>query len=123
MNVLPTFHRFGTFYTVGFHLYLHLYPLFKLNFNSSAKLYLTSYQILQVYVYGESIKSSLIAVVVLDEEYLALSHPQEFANIPISKLPDSKEFSDFVLDSMLKLGSEELNSLEQVFFGNSFDII
>ncbi|XP_063688228.1 long-chain-fatty-acid--CoA ligase 1-like [Bolinopsis microptera] len=68
----------------------------------------------QVYVYGESIKSSLIAVVVLDEEYLSASHPQEFANIPISELPDSKEFTDFVLDSMLKLGSEELNSLEQV---------
>ena len=66
-------------------------------------------------MYGENIKSTLIALVVLDEEYLSENPlPQEFADIPISKLPGSKEFTATVLDSMHQLGSTELNSLEQV---------
>ena len=69
---------------------------------------------MQVYVYGESIKSTLIALVVLDEEYLSTSLPSEFAKTPLSKLPESKEFTAHVLASMLSLGNEELNQLEQV---------
>lgn len=68
----------------------------------------------QVYVYGESIKSTLIALVVLDEEYLAASPPPSFATIPLSQLPASSEFTEFVREAMLRLGQEELNSLEQV---------
>ena len=68
----------------------------------------------QVYVYGENIKSTLIALVVLDEEYLSTSLPSEFSNTPLSKLPESKEFTALVLNSMLSLGNEELNHLEQV---------
>lgn len=69
-----------------------------------------------MYVYGESIKSSLIALVVLDGEYLSKTCPDPFSYS--DELHKSADFNDFVLDSMLKLGKDELNSLEQVNSNN-----
>ena len=67
----------------------------------------------QVFVYGESIKSTLVAIVILDEESLRVDCPPQFSHL--LHLHTSEEFNNFVLSAMRKLGSTELNSIEQVY--------
>ena len=68
----------------------------------------------QVYVYGESLKSHLIGIVILDEISLKTECPDKFNHIEVADLYRSQEFEKFLLDSLRTLGKEDLVGFEQV---------
>jgi len=68
----------------------------------------------QVYVYGESLKSHLIGIVILDEISLKTECPEKFNHIEVADLHRSQEFEKFLLDSLRSLGKEDLVGFEQV---------
>ncbi|KAL5250239.1 hypothetical protein ACHWQZ_G016089 [Mnemiopsis leidyi] len=68
----------------------------------------------QVYVYGESLKSHLIGLVILDEVSLKAECPEQFHRIPVKELHQSPEFEKFILESLRSLGKEDLCGFEQV---------
>ena len=67
-----------------------------------------------MYVYGESLKSHLIGLVILDEVSLKEDCPEQFHRIPVKELHQSPEFEKFILESLRSLGKEDLCGFEQV---------
>ena len=67
-----------------------------------------------MYVYGESVKSHLIGLVILDEVSLKEDCPEQFHRTPVKELHQSPEFEKFILESLRSLGKEDLCGFEQV---------
>lgn len=68
-----------------------------------------------MFVYGESVRSHLIGLVVLDEVYLKTECPERFQNLPVNELYKSAEFEDFMLQSLRSMGKDQdLFGFEQV---------
>ena len=65
-------------------------------------------------MYGESLKSHLIGLVILDEVSLKAECPEQFHRIPVKELHQSPEFEKFILESLRSLGKEDLCGFEQV---------
>lgn len=68
----------------------------------------------QVYVYGESIKSTLIAIVILENQYVTENKPAQFKDKSVEDLSRDSEFNAFLLEQLGKTVAGDLFGFEQV---------
>lgn len=84
-------------------------------------IYIRSQYIEQVYVYGESLKSCIVAVVVPDVDVIKCWAQENHIAGTLSVLCNNQAIKDLIMSDMLSWGKEGgLRSFEQVIFLNLF---